>query len=70
MSSVIVYKWKLLVWLNLTVQSGLNIGKQHWWPLAGNTSTLAHDTLQGFSYNNSLENSDKDPRHFFPVQEL
>ena len=32
-----------------------------------NTSTLAHDTLQGFSCNNSLENSDKDPRHFFPT---
>ena len=29
-----------LVWLfskNLTVQSGQNIGEQHWWPLAGNT---------------------------------
>ena len=32
-----------LVWLfskNLTVQSGLNIGEQHWWPLAGNTTHL------------------------------
>ena len=32
-----------------------------------NTSTLPHDTLQGFSCNNSLGNSDKDPRHFFPT---
>ena len=29
------------------------------------TSTLAYDTLQGFSCNKSLENSDKDTRHFF-----
>ena len=40
MSSVIVYKWKLLVWLNLIVQSGLNISEQHWWPLAGNTTQV------------------------------
>ena len=64
-----------VIWLfskNLTVQSGLNIVstalvasiRQH------NTSTLAHDTLQGFSCNNSLENSDKDPKHLFsPLQE-
>ena len=52
---------------NLTVQSGLMIAcialvassRQH------TTSTLAHDTLQDFSCNNSLENSDKDPRHLF-----
>ena len=61
---------EVVIWLfskNLTVQSGLNIVstalvasiRQH------NTSTLAHDTLQGFGSNNSLENSDKDPKHLF-----
>ena len=32
---VVIFSW--LFSKNLTVQSGLNIGEQHWWPLAGNT---------------------------------
>ena len=61
---------EVVIWLfskNLTVQSGLNIcvHSTGGWPLSGNTSTLAHDTLQGISSNNSLENSDKDPKHLF-----
>ena len=45
----------VVIWFskNLTVQ----------W--TGNTSTLAHDTLEGLSCNNSFENSDKNPKHLF-----
>ena len=46
---------EVVIWFskNLTVQ----------W--TSNTSTLAHDTLEGLSCNNSFENSDKNPKHFF-----
>ena len=55
---------EVVIWFskNLMVQSCLNIV---WTALSGNTSTLEHDTLEGLSCNNNLENSVKDPKYLF-----